>query len=131
MESKGKVNSKQSQPRKRLNASKRAFPVNSKKEKVPNKEKLAVLVLGGNQHLVREGSELLVNRLDLKDGKSAKAPATILEPVLGKGSVTYKVLEQEKGPKILVMKYKAKSRYRKKRGFRAQLTKIVVEKIEA
>ncbi len=94
-------------------------------------EKLAVLVLGGSQHLVREGSELTVNHLDLKDGKSAKAEVIILEPAFSKGSVTYKLLEQKKGKKILVMKYKAKSRYRKKRGFRAQLSKIVVEKIEA
>ncbi|MEX0587400.1 MAG: bL21 family ribosomal protein [Patescibacteria group bacterium] len=93
-------------------------------------EKLAVLVLGGKQQLVREGSEILVNHLDLKEGKSAKAPAVILEPAPGQGSVTYKVLGQEKGPKILVMKYKAKSRYRRKRGYRSQLSRIVVEKIE-
>ena len=93
-------------------------------------EKLAVLALGGSQHLVREGSELTVHHLELKDGKSAKAEVIILEPAFGKGLITYKLLEQKKGPKILVMKYKAKSRYRKKRGFRAQLSKIVVEKIE-
>lgn len=93
-------------------------------------EKLAVLNLGGRQYLVREGSEITVNHLDLKEGKSVKAEATIVEPDFGKGSVTYKLLEQKKGPKILVMKYKAKSRYRKKMGFRAQLSKIVVEKIE-
>lgn len=93
-------------------------------------EKLAVLELGGRQHLVREGSELTVNRLDLKDGKSTKAPALILQPSFGKGSVTYKLVEQKKGPKVLIMKFKAKSRYRRKRGFRAQLSKIVVERIE-
>ncbi|KRT67555.1 MAG: 50S ribosomal protein L21 [candidate division WWE3 bacterium CSP1-7] len=92
--------------------------------------KLAVLTLGGSQHLVREGSELTVNHLDLKDGKSAKAEAVILEPAFGKGSVTYKLLEQKKGLKIVVMKYKAKSRYRKKRGYRSKLSKILVEKIE-
>jgi large subunit ribosomal protein L21 len=91
---------------------------------------LAVLELGGRQHLVREGSELTVNRLDLKDGKSAKVPAVILQPSFGKGSVTYKLVEQKKGPKILIMKFKAKSRYRRKRGFRADLSRVVVEKIE-
>src|SRR3990172_6686386 len=92
--------------------------------------KLAVLALGGSQHLVREGSELIVHHLELKDGKSAKAEAIILEPAFGKGSVTYKLLEQKKGKKILVMKYKAKSRYLKKRGYRSKLSKILVEKIE-
>ncbi|HLD96609.1 MAG TPA: 50S ribosomal protein L21 [Patescibacteria group bacterium] len=92
--------------------------------------KLAVFALGGSQHLVREGNELTVHHLDLKDGKSAKAEAIILEPAFGKGSVTYKLLEQKKGKKILVMKYKAKSRYRKKRGYRSELSKILVEKID-
>lgn len=93
--------------------------------------KLAVLELGGRQHLVREGSELTVSHLDLKEGKSAKVPAVILQPSFGKGLVTYKLVEQKKGPKILIMKFKAKSRYRRKRGFRADLSKVVVEKIGA
>lgn len=105
--------------------------IKEQKSKIkPTSDKLAVLVLGGKQHLVREGSELSVNRIDLKEGKSAKAEATIIEPEIGKGSITYKVLGEEKGPKVLVMKYKAKSRYRKKRGYRSKLSKILVEKIE-
>ncbi len=93
------------------------------------KEKLAVLKLGGGQHLVREGSELEVNHLPLKEGEKGKIDTLILRPKIGKGSVTYKLLEQKKGPKVLIMKYKAKSRYRRKRGFRADLSRILVEKI--
>ncbi len=78
---------------------------------------------------VEEGTELTVHRLSLGEGKSAKVAATILRPAFGKGSVAYKILEQKKGPKVLVMKYKAKSRYRRKRGFRASLSKIRIEKI--
>ena len=114
-----------------IKAVKAIKPVKAAKPKISDGKKLAVLALGGSQHLVREGSELTVNHLEIKEGKSVKAEAIILEPNFGKGLVTYKLLEQKKGPKILVMKYKAKSRYRKKRGFRAQLSKIVVEKIEA
>lgn len=91
---------------------------------------LAVLALGGNQHLVREGTQVTVPRLSLKEGVKAKAKATVLEPVIKEGTVTYKIVEHLKGPKIVVMKFKAKSRYRKKRGFRASLSKVVVEKIE-
>lgn len=98
--------------------------------KTVREDRLAVLELGGRQHLVREGSELVVNRLALKDGESARVPAVILKPSFGKGSVTYKLVEQKKGPKILIMKFKAKSRYRRKRGFRADLSRVVVEKIE-
>jgi large subunit ribosomal protein L21 len=117
--------------RKTVKAVESTKPVETVKPKTPAGEKLAVLALSGSQYLVREGSELTVNHLELKDGKSVKAAAVILKPKFGNGSVTYKLLEQKKGPKILVMKYKAKSRYRKKRGFRAQLSKIVIEKIEA
>jgi len=104
--------------------------IKSGKEKAGSEGKLAVLEISGSQYLIREDSELKVNRLSLKEGKSVKVPATILKPVFGKGFVTYKLLEQKKGPKVLIMKYKAKSRYRRKRGFRADLSKIAVERIE-
>ncbi len=102
-------------------------------------EKLAVLKLGGSQHLVREGTELEVPHVDFGEGKSAKGgsasvgkkeiEATLLKPNFGKGKAILKLLKQEKGPKITVMKYKAKSRYRRKKGFRAAVSRIVVEKI--
>lgn len=95
-----------------------------------NKEvKLAVLELGGSQHLVREGLELEVNRLPLEKGKKETIDGLILRPALGRGSITYRLMEQKRGPKVITMKYKAKSRYRKKRGFKADLSRILVEKI--
>lgn len=94
------------------------------------KETLAVLALGGNQHLVREGTPLTVHRLPEEEGIKVKAKVTVIAPVIKEGTATYKVVEHLKGPKIVVLKFKAKSRYRKKRGFRASLTKVVVEKIE-
>lgn len=93
-------------------------------------EKLAVLELGGRPHLVREGSELEVSHLALKESQRVKVPALILKPILGEGTVTYRWLGEKRGPKVLVMKYKAKSRYRRKRGYRAELSKVIVEKIE-
>uniref|UniRef100_A0A831Z182 50S ribosomal protein L21 n=1 Tax=candidate division WWE3 bacterium TaxID=2053526 RepID=A0A831Z182_UNCKA len=102
----------------------------SKKSEPTVRETLAVLELGGSSHLVRKGTPLTVHRLPIKEGTRVKSKVTVLEPVLKEGTVTYKLVEHLKGPKIAVMKFKAKSRYRKKRGFRAQLSKIVVEKIE-
>jgi large subunit ribosomal protein L21 len=101
-----------------------------KKETVKESGKLAILELGGAQHLIREGTELTVPHLSGVEKSKVKTPVTILQPSIGKGTATYRVVEHLKGPKIVVMKYKAKSRYRKKQGFRAQLSKIVVEKIE-
>lgn len=90
---------------------------------------LAVLKIGGSQHLVREGTELEVPHVFLEEGKKKEAEVTLLEPKLAKGKAILKLLEHKKGPKITIMKYKAKSRYRRKRGFRASLSRVLVEKI--
>jgi ribosomal protein L21 len=44
-----------------------------------------------------------------------------------KEKVTLKVLEQKKGVKIRVAKFHAKANYRKVRGFRPQISKVVME----
>ena len=100
-------------------------------------DKFAVIRIGGKQYRVTEGQELLVDKLgDLKkitpevllvaEGDSV----SVGTPVLEKAKVTVKVLtELEKGEKIRVFKYKAKSRERRHIGFRAQYTRLLIEKI--
>jgi len=107
----------------------RAVRRKTKEKKVTVSDKLAVFELGGSQHLVREGTELEVHRVDLKEDGKAKAEALILRPKIVRGHVEYRLLEHKKGPKIDIMTYKAKARYRRKMGFRASLSKVVVEKI--
>lgn len=52
------------------------------------------------------------------------------KPVLKDAKVTFKVVKDvEKGEKIEVYHFKAKSRYKKHTGFRPQYTRILVEKI--
>jgi len=93
-------------------------------------EKLAVLRLGGGQYLVRKGIELEVDRLPFKEGDKKEEEVLVLRPKITKGKVVYKILEHTKGAKLTVQTYKAKSRYRRKKGFRASLTKIAVENIK-
>ena len=52
------------------------------------------------------------------------------EPLVKGVKVTLKKLADEKGEKIHVFKYKAKSRYRKHIGSRAQLTRLQVVSIK-
>ena len=99
--------------------------------------KFAVIRIGGKQYRVIENKEILVDKLtDIKK----VSPEVLLivdgdkievgKPVLTKAKVTVKVLADiEKGDKIRVFKYKAKSRYRKTIGFRAKYTRLLVEKI--
>jgi len=99
-------------------------------------KKYAIIKLQGHQYQVSENDEILVDKMseDSKlevllfvDGKKIK----VGKPVLKDVSVKIKVINEEKGDKIKVFKYKSKSRYRKRKGFRAQYTRILVEKISS
>jgi large subunit ribosomal protein L21 len=93
--------------------------------------KYAVISIQGKQYKVAPGQELLVEKL--KD-KEANAEVLLVvndgEVLIGKPTldtkIALKVLGDEKGEKIHVRKYKAKSRYRKHIGFRASLTRLQV-----
>lgn len=100
-------------------------------------KKYVVLRIGGRQYKVSEGEELLVDKLTnpkkvepevllfSDDGK-----VKIGKPAVKDVAVKVKVLsEVEKGEKIDVYKFKAKSRYRRHTGFRPQYTRLLVEKI--
>lgn len=51
------------------------------------------------------------------------------KPLLSNVKVTAEVLEQIKGPKIRVAKFKAKARYRRVRGHRQKLTRVKIKEI--
>lgn len=65
------------------------------------------------------------NVLLLVDGDKVK----IGEPQIKGARVAGKVLGQEKGRKLRVFKYKAKSRYRRTKGHRSQFTRVKIDKI--
>ena len=98
--------------------------------------KYAVISLNGRQYRVSEGEEILV---DLITGSKAEANTLLLvdgdkvsvgKPALKDAKIKFKVVTAlEKGEKIEIVKYRAKSRYRRKMGFRPQVTRLLVEKI--
>ena len=97
--------------------------------------KYAVIRFSGHQYKVTEGQEILLDRLlDKKaepevllvaDGGKIKVGT----PKVAGAKITFKLLGEEKGEKIDVYKYKAKSRYRKHIGFRPLYTRVKIEKI--
>lgn len=99
--------------------------------------KFVVLRIAGKQYKVSEGEEFLVDLLE--DTKKVSYEVLLLAdgdkvevgtPVLEKVKVDLKVLaEEEKGDKLKVFKYKAKSRYRKTKGFRPKYTRLLLQKI--
>lgn len=98
--------------------------------------KYAVVCIGGKQYKVEEKQEILVDKL--VDPKKVASETLLLvdgekvsvgKPTL-KNEVKFKVLtELEKGEKVEIYKFKAKSRYKRHTGFRPQYTRLLVEKI--
>lgn len=99
-------------------------------------DKFAVIRITGKQYRVTEGQEILVDKMnDLKVIPEVLLVAEgdkveVGTPVLKDAKVTVKVLvELEKGEKVDIFKYKAKSRERRHVGFRAQYTRLLITDI--
>ena len=98
----------------------------------------AVVESGGKQYKVEEGTSLLVDRLDAKEGDKIALRAVMLRgdeviaapKELEKVKVEAKVAEHLRGPKIKVFKYKAKKGYRRRAGHRSELTKLEVTSLK-
>jgi large subunit ribosomal protein L21 len=92
----------------------------------------AVIATGGKQYRVQVGETLDVEKLVADDsGSVGDDGAVTTGRDLGDATVTASVVEQRKGPKIVVFKYKNKTGYRRKNGHRQPLTRIRVDAINA
>ncbi len=99
----------------------------------------AIIATGGKQYKVSEGDIIKVEKIageagdtvtfdnvlavsdgSLKGGKGAAA-----------ASVSGKVMQQGRGRKVIVYKYKPKSGYHKKNGHRQAFTQVKIESIKA
>jgi large subunit ribosomal protein L21 len=96
----------------------------------------AVIKIQGQQYRVSEGDEILVDKIDGKKPEyevllTKKNDKTdVGRPALKKDKVKIKVIDEAvKGEKMHIRTYKAKSRYRRKKGFRPLYTKLRIEKI--
>lgn len=110
------------------------------KKKAAEQEKFAVIKIGGAQEMVREGDLLEVPRMEGKEGSKLKVKDVLLvassgeltigTPFVAGAEITCEILEQAKGEKVEIRKFRAKSRYRRATGHRQPITKIQVEKIK-
>jgi len=99
----------------------------------------AIVRAGGRQEKVAVGDVLEVDRLQAQSGSTVQLKALLIvdgttitseAAALAKVSVTAEVLDQTKGPKIDILKYKNKTGYRRRMGHRSKLTQIRVTGIE-
>ncbi|MFZ6035779.1 MAG: 50S ribosomal protein L21 [Patescibacteria group bacterium] len=101
--------------------------------------KFAIIRTGGKQYPVHEGRQITIEKLPTAAGKSvtfsdvllyADGKQTVLgTPKVAQASVTGTVVVQQRAPKVRVVKYKNKTRYRRVIGHRQYQTKVKIEKI--
>lgn len=98
--------------------------------------KIAVIETGGKQYLVNEGSKLTIEKIiGAEAGKDVSfktlltddGALTLGAPYLSEATASYDAEGRNKT--INVVKYKAKSRYYKKRGHRQPHAKVTLKKI--
>jgi len=100
---------------------------------------LAVIRTGGKQYLVSPGQKIKIEKLDKKEGSEVVFDEVLLleknkkleigTPLVKDAKVIGKILRGGKGKKIIVFKYKAKKRYKVKKGHRQSFIEIEILKI--
>lgn len=100
----------------------------------------AVIQTGGKQYKVAAGQEIKIEKLsgDHKEGDKVVfdqvlfvdngKDTTIGTPFIDKAKVTGTITKIARAPKVIVIKYKQKSRYFKKNGHRQPYFQVKIEK---
>jgi len=100
---------------------------------------LAIIQAGGKQYLVKPNDKIQIEKIDGNVGDVIKLGEVLLtaegekinigKPVVAGAGVEAKILKQGRGKKVVVFKYKAKSKYRRKQGHRQSYTEVEITKI--
>jgi large subunit ribosomal protein L21 len=101
----------------------------------------AIIETGGKQYRVKVGDRIAVERLPVEAGSEITLDRVLLvggdgqtrvgTPLVPGASVTATVDDHFRGEKIVVFKYKAKKRYRRRQGHRQSLSHLTITAIEA
>jgi len=99
----------------------------------------AIIATGGKQYKVSEGDVIKVEKLAVEAGDTVtfddvlavSGEKLLVGDDVKNASVSATVVENGKGKKVIVYKYKRKSGYHKKNGHRQAYTQVKIEKINA
>jgi large subunit ribosomal protein L21 len=99
----------------------------------------AVVDSGGKQYRVEPGSTLVVDRLRAEAGATVTFDRVLLigdddgvtvgTPTVNGASVLGTVVKHERGPKIIVFRFRPKAHYRRRTGHRSELTRVRIDEI--
>ena len=99
----------------------------------------AIIATGGKQYKVSEGDTIKVEKLGAEAGDTVKfdevlaigGDKLLVGDDVKSATVSATVVENGKGKKVIVYRYKRKSGYHKKNGHRQAYTKVKIDKINA
>ena len=101
---------------------------------------LAVIKTGGKQYIVSPGDKIKIEKLNVEEGKEVTFLQVLLleknkkieigDPLVKGVKVIRKVLKQDRAKKIIVFRYKSKTRQKTKKSHRQHFTEVEITKIE-
>ncbi len=102
----------------------------------------AVIKTGGKQYRVAKDDHLRIEKLDVEVGSTVEFDQVLLvggdgaepkvgAPLLDGAKVTAEVVEQTRGPKIVIFKKRRRKNYRRRTGHRQYLTVVKIADIAA
>ena len=110
-----------------------------KKAPVKKSDSFAVIAISGTQLKVRKDDRYEIEKIEGEKGDKVEVKEVLMvsdgkkitvgKPYIKDTKVVLHIDSQLRGKKIEGFKYKAKSRYRKKYGYRAELTRVTVKSI--
>ena len=99
----------------------------------------AIVECGGRQYRAEEGSSFAVEKLPYEVGESIELDKVLLvsdgeeitvgQPTVEDAAVSATIVEQYRGKKILVWKYRPSKRYRLRKGHRQSYTRLRIDSI--
>lgn len=99
----------------------------------------AIIATGGKQYKVSEGDVIRVEKLNAENGSTVTFDQVVavsdgslkVGEDVANATVSATVMEQGKGKKVIVYKYKRKTGYHKKNGHRQAYTQVKIDKINS
>lgn len=101
----------------------------------------AVIETGGKQYRVQQGDVITIEKLNVSAGDDVAFDRVLVlndgekvqvgTPIVESAKVFGTVVENGKGEKIIIFKYKSKKDYRKKQGHRQPYTMVKIESLSA
>ncbi len=99
----------------------------------------AVIRTGGKQYRVATGDTVKIEKLEGSTGDSvqfdqilllsAEGKVSVGKPTIPGAKVEGKIVDQGRGPKLIIFKFKRRKRYRRKNGHRQDFTAVQITAI--